>query len=234
MSAPRLFGEEGERLGEHVQPLVRADPRQEPDGERQLRGRRCRCLAFAVSGKIQAERHHVEAAPLHLEVARHEVGGVPAGGYETLRVGGALPQQAEGFRPERLDEPLEEDLLPLHRAQHRDSEDALQPPGKAEEETVGQQHDIRPEVGAQPPDETFELAPLVALRAAEHGHGEGPEVAGLRRSREARHPFQQGGAPEGPVDEPGHAPEGRQLLLEKDPDAAVEHLLHADVRLVGA
>ena len=193
-----------------------------------------RCLPFAVSGKVQAERHHVEAAALHLEVPRHEVGGVPAGGYETLRVGGALPQQVQGFRTERLGEPLEEDLLPLHRAQHRNPEDAFKPPGKAEEETVGQQHDIRPEVGAQPLDEPFELAPLVSLRAAEHGHGEGAEIPGLRRSRQARHPPQQGGAPEGPVDEPGHAPERRQLLLEKDPDAAVEHLFHADIGLVGA
>ena len=166
-----------------MQALLRADAGQEADAERSgaplgLRGR-------AVPLQPQAEGHHVEAVPRHVQVPGHEVGVHGARRQEPVHVAGAPAQLLAGLGAEGLHEAVEEDLLPLDGAQHRPAEGPLQRPRQTGEHGVGELHEIRTQVPRQPPAQLLQLAALAPLLAPQHREGEGPQVPGLGRSREA-------------------------------------------------
>jgi hypothetical protein len=175
----------------------------------------------------------VDALARQAEVLRHEGGVVVADREEGVH-GSDLPaDERERLRAVRLDQVLQEQVLPLQRAADGPAQAAAERAGQADEQRVGQHHDVVGRLRLQEVQELQDLLALEAVLALQHRDRQLAQHLRVDRDGAAGQGANDRGRVPDPVEHPRGLPEERHVLLQVHADAAEEHAVVADVGLVG-
>ena len=122
-----------------------------------------------------------------------------------------------------LGQGVEERILALQGARHRDVQLGFETARHADQQRVGQGNHVRPRLGLEPSDEFFDFPCLVSRLAAQHGKRQLPQVRRASLGRLARRPSQQAARRKQIVQPARRSSEQRRFLLQVNIDAAEEY-----------
>ena len=110
--------------------------------------------------------------------------------HELIDVGRPLAHHLPDPAVVRLRNLLDIDVLSREAANDLRSGGLPHPPGEADEQDIGEVHDIRPQVGSQPLRELLDFLAMMALFPGERGAGERAEIGSPRGARATGKPGQ--------------------------------------------